>query len=167
MLFLAAAATIYFLRGDLVLMRVCAVVAPFLAAITVYLQCILLRIDDEGISFFWPMQSVKRLKWDEIVQVRRSDAPPGRYFFIDLIASPDRSVLFNPFMFDRPGDIVRELNKHLRFELLGTEELKERHLSAELAAVADVKPNSISNAQWILIAVFILALIVGIYCIFK
>ena len=99
--------------------------------------------------------------------MRRSDAPPGRYFFIDLIASPDRFVLFNPFMFDRPGDIVRDLNRHLKFELLGSEALKEKQLSDELAAVADIKPNALSNAQRILIAVLILVLIVGIYYILK
>jgi hypothetical protein len=140
----------------------CAVAVVGMFSIAYYMHKIVLKIDGEGISIFWPLQGKKKMKWDEIAQVRRSDAPPGRNFFIDLIASPDKSVQFNPFMFEHPGDIINELNRHLKFELLGSDAAKEKLLTDELAAVADVKPDSLSNAQWLLIAALIIILIVGI-----
>jgi len=167
LLFLLAAVGFYFRDGDAVLFRLSAVVVPGILLIYYYLHRIRLKMDDEGISLFWPLQGEKRLKWDEIAQVRRSDAAPGRYFFIDLIASPDRSVQFNPFMFECPSEIVNELNRHLRFELLGGDAAKEKLLSDELAAVADEKPDALSGSQWLLIAALICVLIVGIFFLLK
>ncbi len=128
-----------------------------------YIHRIVLRIDDAEISLYWPLHGEKKLKWDEVSQVRRSDAPPGKYFFIDLVASPDRSILFNPFFFERPRDIIRELNKHLKFDLLKGEP-EERDAIAEEIVVASGSPQQhLSNSQWIMIAVILIILAVGLY----
>jgi hypothetical protein len=166
-LFLAVSVALYFLKEDFGQLRMCAIFVPCLILVSLFYQRIILIIDDEGVSLHWPLQSRKRIKWDEIAQVRRSDAPPGKFFFIDLIASPDRSVMFNPFMFERPGDIVRDLNKHLKFQLLGDDALKEKQLSDELAAAADARPSALSGSQWLLIAAIILILIIGLLYIIK
>jgi len=100
-----------------------------------------------------------------VTQVRRSDAPPGKYFFIDLIASTDRSVLFNPYFFERPRDIIRELNEHLKFDLLKGEIEDQGAVAEEIAAAAGPPQHHLSNSQWIMISIILVILAVALfYC---
>lgn len=156
----------WLLSGDTVLLRVCAVLVPFAFFMWFYLRGIVLKIDTRGISLHWPLQGMKRLEWDSIVQVRRSSAPPGRNFFIDLSAGPDSCIQFNPFFFDRPEEIIKELNAHLRFELLGEDSAREKVLFAELAVASPDRPG-ISRANWILIAFFLAVLALALFYILK
>jgi hypothetical protein len=165
-LFPLVALAVYLREGSLAPARLAAVMSPALLFLWYYLQKITLKIDGEGISLFWPFHSEKRVRWDEIVQVRRSDAAPGKFFFIDLIASPDRCVQFNPFFFDRPGDIIRELNKHLRFELLD-DAAHDNSLAKELAADAEARPGALSNAQRLLIAALLAILAICVFLVLK
>ena len=167
LLYLLSALALKLAKGDDVPLRLCAVIVPFAAAMSFYLSRISLKIDEQGISLYWPLQREKRLRWDEIAQVRRSDAPPGRYFFIDLIASPDRCVQFNPFFFDRPREIISELNRHLRFDLLQGDPAKEKQLSDELAAVAAEEPPGLSAARWIIIAALFAGLVIAVAYFFR
>ncbi len=148
---------IYLHEGSLVVPRLAAFMTPAALLLYLYLQKIALIIDDTKITLVWPMQGRKSLSWDEIVQVRRSDAPPGKFFFIDLIASPDRCIQFNPFFFNKPGDIIHELNKHLRFELLG-DPANEKSLAWELAADAETHHVPLSKNQKNLIAALLVIL---------
>ncbi len=165
LVFLVIAVVLWLVNGDGLPLRLCILIVPGSLISAYYIHRIILRIDDAGISLYWPLHGEKRLKWDEVTQVRRSEAPPGKYFFIDLIASADRSVLFNPYFFERPRDIIRELNEHLKFDLLKGEIEDQGAVAEEIAAAADPPQHHLSNSQWIMIAIILIILAAGLfYC---
>jgi hypothetical protein len=153
------------LRDSLVL-RLCAVVTPFSALMWYYLNLVVLRIDERGVSLRWPLQEEKRIEWDAVIRVRRSDAPPGRNFFIDLMAGPDRSIQFNPFVFDRPNEIIKELDAHLKFELLGDDSAEGPFPPGGIALAAPGDPGP-TRANWILVAALCALLAIVLVYLFK
>jgi len=160
LLFLAVALIRWLAAGDMLPIRVCALVVPGTLLMTLYLHRIILLIDVRGISLRWPLLRNKHLEWNSISQVRRSDAPPGRNFYIDLIVSPDLSLQFNPFLFEKPHDIINELNRRLKFDMLGEDAAPEEAPPGGIAVAAD--SPGISRANWILIAVFVLLLVLSL-----
>ena len=166
-LFLVVGLVRWWIAGDDVLIRACVLLVPGSLFLAAYLHWILLKFDDRGISLRWPFQRERFLKWDEISQVRRSDAPPGRNFFIDLMASPDHCIQFNPFLFDRPYDIIRDLNRYLNFDLLEESPRKSDILSEEIAVTAP-QPAGPARAHWLLIIVLgAILLLIFLFSIYK
>lgn len=137
---LAAAAARAKLSGDADALRAACVVAFFSAMAGVYMQSILLRVGESGVFLRWPLTGARRISWDEITRVRRSSAPPGRDFFIDLYASPDVSLQFNPFVFEKSGEIIEELNRHLKFDLIRDEPGDGKIEPGEIALAAETPP---------------------------
>lgn len=120
-----------------------------------YVNSIRLEISRERITLRWPLVEPRSIEWDEIVQIRRAAGPPGRNFFIDLIVSPERSLQFNPFMFENSWDIIEKLNKNLDSDLFREDGLPEA--PGEVAVAVDPEPDSGPN--WILWAMALIVLL--------
>jgi len=159
---LAAAAFRAKTTGDADALRAACVVAFFSAMAGVYLQSILLRVGESGVFLRWPLMGARRISWDEITRVRRSSAPPGRDFFIDLYASPDVSLQFNPFVFEKPDEIIEELNKHLKFDLIRDEPGDGKIEPGEIALAAE--PAVAQRPLWALPLLIGVAAAIALYC---
>ncbi len=153
----------YFAAGDALLIKACVVIVPFCFFMGIYLQLIVLKISEKEISLTWPGNPTKKLEWDSITQVRRSSSPPGRSFFVDLISTPDKSIQFNPFLFDNSRDIILSLDQRLKFELLDNKSEFSENSFAELAITQDREPEVHKNYWGILLALAGLLICILLY----
>ncbi len=137
------------------------VVAAGAVLLFLYINSIHLVITPTELALRWPLVEAKVIKWDDIAQIRRSSASPGRSFYIDLIATPDHSVQFNPFMFDRPWEIIEKLNKHLDSDLFKEDRLPEMHGEVIAAEENDavLSPNWVLWAMGLIVALLFVMLL--------
>jgi len=125
-----------------------------------YINTIRLAVGPGAISLRWPLAGKKTIEWKEVVEVRRSDSGAPENFFVDIIASPDRSIQFNPYFFEKPAEIIDEMDRYLRSELI---DLDREAVSEVLAIAAEAAPPVASHWALALIIVIGAALVVWLF----
>jgi len=139
-------------------------ISPVALLVFAYLGSIRLRIDPVGVCLAWPLRGAASVRWDCVVQVRRSESGPAGRFFIDLIESPAVSLQFDPYLFENSTEIIELLNRYLDSDLFERDGAPVDGLGLGVAVAAE--SAAAPSHQWtsVVLAVVLLALAVLLLC---